>query len=417
MEDSKDMESQIKEKTEKILEITQNHICPRCLGRNYIEDVKGSNNFERGLFVKNNVITRFNETYSSKKGRCEICNDLFDYVDGPLITNIKEIILQENIEFNTFLIACRVPDNIIENEEKLRDYLGIEAESIKKEIRRELGKRLSSNLDKEVDFDQPDLIILVDLKNNTINLQIKPLFIEGRYRKLIRGIPQTKWPCRNCKGSGCPKCDFTGKMYQESVEELISKEFIKRSSGKSSKFHGSGREDVDVRMLGSGRPFVLEIKDPHVRNLDLEFLTNIVNKKAEGKVEISDLKFVNRDRIREIKKSSIGTYKKYRALVEIEEEVSDNDLRVLNSLDMINQSTPIRVLHRRADKIRKRKVNNIDYRLISPKRLELIVECEGGLYIKELISGDSNRTHPSVSSLLNTGAKCLKLDVLEVKLG
>jgi tRNA U54 and U55 pseudouridine synthase Pus10 len=25
----------------------------------------------------------------------------------------------------------------------------------------------------------------------------------------------------------------------------------------------SGREDVDVRMLGRGRPFVLEISDPH----------------------------------------------------------------------------------------------------------------------------------------------------------
>ena len=30
------------------------------------------------------------------------------------------------------------------------------------------------------------------------------------------------------------------------------------------KFHSAGREDMDVRMLGSGRPFVLEIVDAKV---------------------------------------------------------------------------------------------------------------------------------------------------------
>lgn len=29
-------------------------------------------------------------------------------------------------------------------------------------------------------------------------------------------------------------------------------------------FLSSGREDMDVRMLGDGRPFVLELKDPAV---------------------------------------------------------------------------------------------------------------------------------------------------------
>jgi len=30
------------------------------------------------------------------------------------------------------------------------------------------------------------------------------------------------------------------------------------------KFHACGREDVDVRMLGTGRPFVIEATNPHV---------------------------------------------------------------------------------------------------------------------------------------------------------
>jgi tRNA pseudouridine synthase 10 len=44
----------------------------------------------------------------------------------------------------------------------------------------------------------------------------------------------------------------------------------------------------------------------------------------------------------------------------------------------------------------------------------MIVRCQGGLYVKELVSGDEGRTVPSVSSLLGTAAKTLKLDVLKV---
>jgi tRNA pseudouridine synthase 10 len=30
-------------------------------------------------------------------------------------------------------------------------------------------------------------------------------------------------------------------------------------------FHAAGREDADVRMLGNGRPFMLELVDCHTR--------------------------------------------------------------------------------------------------------------------------------------------------------
>jgi hypothetical protein len=35
-------------------------------------------------------------------------------------------------------------------------------------------------------------------------------------------------------------------------------------------FHSAGREDSDVRMLGSGRPFVVELVNSFVRPDDLE---------------------------------------------------------------------------------------------------------------------------------------------------
>ena len=42
------------------------------------------------------------------------------------------------------------------------------------------------------------------------------------------------------------------------------------------------------------------------------------------------------------------------------------------------------------------------------------IKTEGGLYIKELISGDEGRSQPNVSGILGVGAICEQLDVIEV---
>jgi len=169
-------------------------------------------------------------------------------------------------------------------------------------------------------------------------------------------------------------------------------------------------------MLGSGRPFVLEIKEPKVRDLNLEELTSQINHHCQGKVEVLQLKMVGKNRRSGVKSSSTETYKVYRALVERGEEISPEQTEPLKSLKVIKQRTPIRVSHRRADKIRTREVKDIKVKILDPTHLELIIDCEGGLYIKELISGDEERTQPSVASLIGTSAQCIELDVLEVNI-
>ena len=121
-----------------------------------------------------------------------------------------------------------------------------------------------------------------------------------------------------------------------------------------------------------------------------------------------------RKRKAEIKVSSPDTYKVYRALVKCEDEIKEEDLEKLQSLHLIKQRTPIRVSHRRADKIREKEVKSIEAELIDPKTFEMIIKTEGGLYIKELISSDEGRSNPSVSEVLGTQAICAELDVIEV---
>jgi tRNA pseudouridine synthase 10 len=205
-------------------------------------------------------------------------------------------------------------------------------------------------------------------------------------------------------------------MYPESVEELVSKPFLNAAEGEKTAFHASGREDIDARMLGGGRPFVVEVSRPKKRFLDLPKLKETINDGAEGKIGVSGLRFVGKEFVRRLKKAE-SAQKEYRALVEFERDVPEGELKALEknlSGALIKQRTPLRVMHRRADLTRERYIYWVKVKKVSPKQAELEVRCQGGLYVKELVSGDEGRTVPSVSELLGNRAKTIKLDVLNV---
>ena len=83
-------------------------------------------------------------------------------------------------------------------------------------------------------------------------------------------------------------------------------------------------------------------------------------------------------------------------------------------LGEIHQQTPLRVMRRRADKVRIKNVLDLSVDAIDEKRFKMRIKTEGGLYIKELISGDDGRSQPNVSDILGVKAICAQLDVIEV---
>ena len=205
-------------------------------------------------------------------------------------------------------------------------------------------------------------------------------------------------------------------MYQESVEELVAKPLLDVTSGIKASFHGSGREDIDARMLGKGRPFVIEITKPQNRFLDLKKLKKVINTYARGKVEVLNLRFADKTVVRKLKKAE-SAQKEYRVLMEFRNKITNEDLRLLEERltnAMIMQKTPLRVLHRRADLTREKYIYEVKVKKLSPKRAEMKIRCQGGLYVKELVTGDEGRTTPSVSDFLENTAKPIKLDVLNV---
>ena len=352
-----------------------------------------------------------------KKGsqkKCFLCEDRFQFLEGLAQ---KALLSVAEYEYRTFLVGIELPVEVEEREDEFKAALNVSyGESIRHEFGRLLGKRIAELTGKTAEYKKPDIIVIVNPFTEHVRVQVNPLFVAGRYRKLVRDIPQSKWFCSNCRGKGCEKCGGTGKMYPESVEELVSKPLLEVAEGEKTSFHASGREDIDARMLGSGRPFVIEVSKPKKRFLNLTNLEVAVNANAEGKVEVSGLRFSNKDVVRWLKKGE-SAQKEYHVLIDFESPVSEEGLRLLEeklSGTLIKQKTPLRVLHRRADLIREKYIYEVKVKKMSLKRAEMKIRCQGGLYVKELVSGDEGRTTPNVSELLGNRAKPLKLDVLNV---
>lgn len=414
-------------------------ICDHCLGRQFAKLSTGLSNRERGQALKLALVLEGDRIYKSENNdfllkelalcsafarktlgtggedeQCLVCQDQFKKMDRWTDEAAKAL---EGLEYSTFLVGTKVSGLLSENEEILWTEAGTAyAEQLKSELNREVGKRIAEKVQKEVDFENPDITITLDLAKSKLELQIRSVYIIGRYRKMVRGIPQTRWPCRKCKGKGCESCNFTGKQYQESVDELIKGPVVEAFQAVDTAFHGSGREDIDALMLGSGRPFVVEAKSPKKRSADLEELMRSINEKAAGKIEVRGFSFIGKGMIETLKSAKAD--KTYKLKVTFKEPVSEEKLKsCLGSLSdtEISQQTPRRVVHRRADLVRKRHVHSIGFdELTGEGYVYITVNCEGGLYVKELISGDEGRTNPSLSGLLGVTALVEDLDVVNV---
>ncbi|WP_405322140.1 tRNA pseudouridine(54/55) synthase Pus10 [Methanobrevibacter thaueri] len=392
-----------------ILKETDGKICKHCLGRKLSKTIEGTNNIERADKVCEELDINLDDV------DCVICDNIFHKLDDKLYDKIDAKINQLGVEFDTFLVGSQIPKDIQKRDEELSEKFNLGVETLKKEVNRLIGLGIWEKYDKDAEFERQDIVFNIDLVGEPkVKIQINPLYIEGKYNKYKRGIPQTKWPCTKCKGRGCEECNFTGKQYPESVEELISEHFLKLTKGREAKFHGAGREDIDVLMLGSGRPFVLEIKEPRIRNLDLAEIEEKINEINEGKTAYHGLKLCERPRKAEIKQSSPDTYKVYNAIVKCDEAFDEDKLKELLELDEIQQQTPLRVLRRRADMVRVKHVLDLSYEIIDDNTFSMKIKTEGGLYIKELISGDEGRSQPNVSEILGVNAICEQLDVIEV---
>ncbi|KAK3581423.1 hypothetical protein CHS0354_016285 [Potamilus streckersoni] len=234
------------------------------------------------------------------------------------------------------------------------------------------------------------------------------LYVAGRYNKYSRLLSQTPWVIDG------------GRKGETSVEELICTPIDQLFKPDEHRFSSSGREDVDVRMLGSGRPFVVELINPHKVKFSQQDLTNLqrkINESTED-IKVRDLQIVSKEDTLVLKEGETEKIKSYLAVCWTEDPVPDEKLEQLSQIQdlKIQQNTPIRVLHRRPLATRERVIHTMSATRIDDQHFKLHLSTQAGTYIKEFVHGDFGRTVPNMTTLLDMDCDILELDVESVEL-
>jgi tRNA pseudouridine synthase 10 len=382
-------------------------LCPECFGRLFGRLGHGLTNPEREARLEALIGAAVPEA----PGTCPVCTGLFARASVWVERAVRAA---DGFEWHRFTCGSRWEPELLAREEALWVEVGTEwGESIRSAFNRELGKLIEARTGAAGGTERPDVVFLADLPVGRVDITVLPLYLQGRYRKLDRTLPQTRWPCRRCQGRGCDTCGGTGKTYAESVEEIVAAPFLAATGGDGTRFHGMGREDIDARMLGRGRPFVLEILRPLRRTLDLPTVAGTLAQTAAGRVEVLDLAPAEAPDVVRVKEASPD--KSYRVGVVGATSVAKvNEALDLAMARAIAQRTPTRVAHRRADRVRTRRI--VDARLVDAAegRFTLDLRTEAGTYVKEWVEGDGGRTEPSLAALVGVPLKVDFLDVLEI---
>ncbi|KAF2557082.1 hypothetical protein F2Q68_00013734, partial [Brassica cretica] len=190
------------------------------------------------------------------------------------------------------------------------------------------------------------------------------------------------------------------RMGEASVEEIIGGNILPACFGDSYKFHAAGREDIDVRMLGSGRPFLVEVQNsrkcPSQESLmEIEEKINNSEKKLVG---VKDLKFIGSQCWAMMREGEAEKQKQYAALVWISRPLEEKDINSITALKELKilQKTPVRVLHRRSPLERERTIHWMKVEKIKGSSHYFLLHLctQAGTYIKEFVHGDLGRTSP-----------------------
>ena len=165
-----------------------------------------------------------------------------------------------------------LPVSVAEREDEFKAAFTLGySESIKHEFGRLLGKQMEAKTGKAVEFGKPDLMIIVNPFTEKCQAAGEPPLRRRQIQETRQRHPAVEVVLFQLPRQRLPKM----RRNRFDVPRVSGSISFKTHSWKlpeapKASFHASGREDIDARMLGTGRPFVVEISKPKKRSLDLE---------------------------------------------------------------------------------------------------------------------------------------------------
>jgi tRNA pseudouridine synthase 10 len=201
-----------------------------------------------------------------------------------------------------------------------------------------------------------------------INFEREKIYVAGRYCKFSRSLPQSPWTV-----------DYDQPAIEgNSVSEKISNVMKTFCKAAETRFMSSGREDIDVRMLGNGRPFAVQIINAQITECfsrdrleaTLNYFKEEINKDVD--IYVDHLALVTAKQAEKLNVGEEEKRKHYSALCYSRIPLTDEMLKKLEGCTplTLKQNTVVRVLKRRALHERPRTIYNMrvcklnDYRFM-----------------------------------------------------
>ncbi|OHT05662.1 hypothetical protein TRFO_05771 [Tritrichomonas foetus] len=334
---------------------------------------------------------------------CFACHGIIDSLNP-----IKDAIKVALGRYNFHDIQIEIPPKVIQNDQKLLNKYNCQTScSLKNYLKGKIMYAFSKSKE------GPVLHIKINSSTDfKAELLWPPLYIVGRYFKRSRRVSNTRF--------------MRGEAAVSSVEKELIDSLGQEIKCTERKFLSAGREDMDVRMIGSGRPFMITLLNP-LPNENAEVPTS-----NEGFAqsfssfipsEIDCPNNVSATNLRITCKQpdmSPKHEKCYRCIVSCSRNVTKENLSHLDNVSnlVISQKTPCRVAHRRILAYREKTVISLNYQQICPRFFILDLKTSKGTYIKEFVNSDFGRTKPSLGELLDPEnpieCQLLQLDVVFV---
>ena len=351
------------------------------------------------IFKKYNLCNFCSVRLTSKKsskltGKCFICKNIFQQIDGMVVRILENI---SSYEFSNFETGIIIKPSLIDKDDYIKSKFQIKGvSSIKANVNHELSKRLIRKTGSKINHINSDLIIKVNFKDDSYEIHTKPFFIYGRYIKKSRTLIQKQHNCVSCHGKGCYSCNFHGLQNFDSVEGQITKFLINKFNCLQVKINWLGGEEKSSLVLGNGRPFFAKIINPKKRKKDIR-----------TKIKLDGIQLLELRKILLPPKIVQASFKsKIEVIVKTDHLIKDKIFTELKKLKM-----PLQI-HIHGKKRVIKQIYKITFKKIPKKLFKINMYADGGIPIKSFVQG-SNVT-PNCTSLVKSKCECMQFDFKKI---
>ena len=351
-------------------------LCDSCLGRLYAKRLSLSSNRLLGKRIRRGV----------RRTKCYICRDMIDNLD---LFHLAIADRTRDHQFASFMMGVILRPSVMERDDLVRSrYKLMGIDSVKTDISRQLAKRLAQRTKSKIDHAEPELIVTVDLKNESVELHSKSVILAGRYTKSSRGLPQKQKPCADCWGKGCTRCSYHGISGFESIEGRISEFLYEKFRARQTKVTWIGGEDKTSLVRGTGRPFFVRVINPQKRRARLP-----------KKIDLDEVCLLGLRRV-----PSVRSPVRFRSKISLSVD-TDGACPPLGALASLRNS---RLAIYQDSKRTEKSVYSVRYRKTSASSFVLSFEADGGVPIRRFVGGDT--VFPNLSDLLEVRCICRHFD-------